>query len=51
MWSVPLWSYRAGDKIDATILRNGKVTTVALTLTRGEAITHVSTADVDVVKK
>jgi serine protease Do len=32
-----LWSYKAGDKVEAAILRAGKAATVALTLTRGDS--------------
>jgi serine protease Do len=46
-----LWSYKSGDKLDATVLRNGKETTVAMTLGKGEALTRVSTEDVDIAKK
>jgi serine protease Do len=32
-----LWSYKAGDKVQATIVRGGKETTIALTLAGGES--------------
>jgi serine protease Do len=32
-----LWSYKAGDKVEATIVRSGKETTIALTLGSGDA--------------
>jgi serine protease Do len=38
-----LWGYKAGDKVEAAILRGGKETRVALTLTRGEG-TRVTSA-------
>ena len=46
-----LWSFKAGDKLEASVLRDGKETTVSLTLDKGDAIAHVSTEDVDVVAK
>ena len=46
-----LWSFHSGDKLDASVLRDGKETTVSLTLNKGDAIAHVSTEDVDVVAK
>jgi S1-C subfamily serine protease len=37
------WNYQAGDRVEATVLRNGKETQVALALTRGkEAVPLVS---------
>jgi len=31
-----LWSYKAGDKVETTIVREGRVTSVALTLAQGD---------------
>jgi serine protease Do len=46
-----LWGFKAGDKLQALVLRDGKETTVSLTLAKGEAIARVSSDEADVVKK
>jgi serine protease Do len=46
-----LWSFKAGDKLEASIIRDGKATTVSLTLSKGDIIVHVSTDDADAGKK
>ncbi len=46
-----LWSYKAGDQLEASILRDGKQTVVSLTLDKGDAIVRVSTEDVDAIVK
>ena len=46
-----LWSYKSGDELKASVLRDGKATTLALMLVKGEPIATVSTEDVDIVKK
>jgi serine protease Do len=46
-----LWGFKAGDKLQASVLRDGKETTMSLTLVKGDAIARVSADEADVVKK
>jgi serine protease Do len=46
-----LWSHKAGDKLEATVLRGGKETILTMTLIMGEALTRVSIEGVDIAKK
>jgi serine protease Do len=46
-----LWGFKPGDKPEASILRDGKATTVALTLSKNDVVINVSTNDADVIKK
>jgi serine protease Do len=46
-----LWDHKAGDKLEASVVRDGKATTVSLTLAKGDAIARVSTDDAEFVKK
>jgi serine protease Do len=40
-----LWAFKAGDKLQASVLRDGKSMTVSLTLAKADAIVHVSLDD------
>ena len=46
-----LWSHKAGDKLEATVLRGGKETILTVTLILGEALTCLSIEGVDITQK